>query len=47
MRSLRQAFHSLWDHLNPSEPSPYFLATFFASAMLLFAIAILIGHFQG
>lgn len=44
MQYLRDACVAAWDHLNPSEPSKYFLAAFFAAAMALFLIAYLIGQ---
>ncbi len=43
MRTIRDACAALWHQLNPSEPSSGFLATFFASAMVLFAVAYIIG----
>lgn len=44
MRPLRQAVAALWDHLNPSEPSPHFLAIFMIGALAVFALGILIGQ---
>ncbi|MBM9596159.1 hypothetical protein [Roseitranquillus sediminis] len=44
MQSLREAWLHIWDQMNPSEPGPHYLATFFATAMVLFIVAVLIGQ---
>jgi hypothetical protein len=44
MPSIREACVSLWNDLNPPEPTARYLAKFFAVAVVLFAIAFLIGH---
>ena len=43
MKSLQNAIASAWQALNPSEPSPKYLAVFMGSAILLFVAAYLIG----
>ena len=44
MRPFREACAALWSRLNPSEPNAAFLATLMATALALFAIALVIGQ---
>lgn len=44
MPNLRDRVAHVWTKLNPSEPSPLFLAKFMAFALTMFAIAFLIGN---
>ena len=44
MRSLQEALASMWETLNPTEPSPKYLAVFMGSAAVLFLLAIWVGH---
>ncbi len=44
MQAIRETCAALWDQLNPSEPSPHFLIKFFATAIVLFLIAYMIGQ---
>jgi len=43
MHALKDAVSSLWTRLNPKEPDPWFLATFMAVALTIFAIGLAIG----
>ena len=44
MRSLQETLASVWETLNPSEPTPKYLATFMGTVIVLFAAAYLIGQ---
>lgn len=44
MPSFRDTFSTVWDSLNPKEPTAGFLAKFFAAAIVVFGVAILIGY---
>ena len=44
MKTLHEAIASAWDRMNPTEPSPRYLATFLAVAALSFLAAFLIGQ---
>lgn len=44
MQGLKSAIGRVWTNLNPSEPSPAFLAKFMATAAILFFVAYLIGQ---
>jgi hypothetical protein len=44
MAGLRHKLADVWDKLNPSEPSPLFLVKFMALAVVLFALAYLVGR---
>lgn len=44
MTRLHSAITTLWDFLNPSEPSTLYLAGFLAFAVTTFAVGYLIGH---
>lgn len=45
MRTLQEALANAWETLNPSEPSPRYLAAFMGVAVVLFALGYAIGHF--
>lgn len=44
MRSLQETLASVWEALNPSEPTPKYLVLFMGTAIVLFALAYLIGQ---
>lgn len=43
MAGIRSAVSKVWDQLNPSEPSPIFLARLMAVAITIFAVSYVIG----
>ena len=43
MRSLQEALASMWEALNPTEPSPKYLAVFMGTAAVLFFLAYWLG----
>ncbi|WP_154446879.1 hypothetical protein [Halovulum marinum] len=44
MTRLHSAITTLWDYLNPSEPSALYLIGFLAFALAAFAAGLLIGQ---
>lgn len=44
MTRLHSAFTTLWDLLNPSEPTTLYLAGFLAFAVATFGAGYMIGH---
>ena len=40
---MRDLLAGIWQRLNPAEPTPLYLLSFFAAALCLFVIAFLIG----
>jgi len=44
LRSLQEKLASIWEALNPPEPTPKYLATFMGTVIVLFTAAYLIGQ---
>lgn len=43
MSTLKEVLATAWEKLNPSDPSPMYLAKFMGFALLVFAVGIAIG----